>query len=90
MKEMMKQFGGSKSGMKEQMDEALMKTLDLNGDGWLTFEEWHEAISTGTFKETRKSACESHNLRWLCSITLRRFVLFLDRKTDLLIHQLLS
>ncbi len=45
MKSMMKQLGMSKSEEKQQLNDFLFNALDADGDGKVTFEERHAAIT---------------------------------------------
>jgi len=55
MKDMMKQFGMNEKDGKKQMDEALFDALDANSDGKVTFEEWHNALTSGVLKANMKA-----------------------------------
>ena len=46
----MKQFGMSEKEGKAQLDERIFDSIDLNGNGKVTFKEWHSAVCTGPIK----------------------------------------
>jgi Ca2+-binding EF-hand superfamily protein len=51
MKDMMKFFGTIESEGNEQMNDSLFKSLDADGDGKVTFDEWHAAFTSGALTQ---------------------------------------